>query len=379
MTLAFVLVTIAGLLLHSFIAMERADLGVDGTNLSWVEIGPLLGGRYAPDDAGRAFVSRFGDNLRSIPGVLSAAESASAPFGDEEYTGYRLSGEPAIVRGRFANVNVVESGYFRTLNVPVLRGRDFASADNRRGQPVAIVSRRFALRAFGSLDAVGRNVEIAMSANGSGKSRRIVGVVADIQHRFSRPPVGEVYVPLGQIVQIGGFAVRTRAPMPHLAQAVAAALHRLDVGLPPPAVRTFASLRAFDAFPSYMTAVILTTVAAVALILALSGIYGVVSTVVARRTREFGIRMALGAPPQSIALTAARETIGLAAIAIAAGFVLSAFCTKMLAGILFETSPLDAGTYIAVTALIFACSLLACIFPSLKAARSDPAQALRYE
>jgi putative ABC transport system permease protein len=379
MAMAFVLVIMAGLLVRSFVTLDRVGTGYDGKNLYWVEAGSLPSDRYRSNAAERTFFTQLGARLRAIPGVAAVGESSIMLLNDNEDTAYRLAGDRDGAPPRFANINVVAPKYFRTLGVPLLRGRDFSAFDGAKAQPVAIVSRRFALHAFGTLNVVGREVGVSMSSDGTYPLRRIVGVVGDVRHGLMRQPALEIYAPLDQIAWSRGFVVRTSKALPGLAASVAAVVRSMDPMLPPPAVDSYAAIRGLDAMPVSMTAVVLATLAVIALLLALSGVYGVVAFSVARRTREFGIRLALGAQASQVLASVVAESLLLTAIAVVAGLALCVPTTRALGEFLVDTSPLDPLTICGVTVLIFACSVAASVGPARKAMSTDPVTALRYE
>lgn len=183
---------------------------------------------------------------------------------------------------------------FRPSVFLCLRGRDFDGRDTTRSRPVVIVSEKLAKDQFNSTDVVGRHIVVDRT------NREIVGVVGNIRHRLSLPVASEVYLPSTQVFWLGGFAIRTTKNMPDLADLLARKVRDINPLLPPPAVQTFAEIRALDAAQNRITAVMLTALAAIAFTLALSGIFGIVLHSVERRTREFGIRIAIGATPKAI-------------------------------------------------------------------------------
>ena len=377
--LAFTLLVAAGLLLRSFLSLERTSPGYAEANLYAVRVNAPPEDQYGRRAA--AFVNRLRARLDALPGVLGSAEGVAVGLGSNSNTNYSLT-QTADVRtkapSQFVEWNAVTPRFFTLLRIPLLRGRSFTERDGPKSEPVAIVSKSFALREFHTLDVVGRHVSIGESSGSGFPLRTIVGVVGDVRHSLSSR-AAEVYAPFAQIAFLSEFVVRTRPGLGNVAQSVARAVPQANPLLPPPQVVSFASLRGFDSAPTQISALILGVLAAVALVLALAGTYGVLSYSVERRTHDFGIRMAIGARSRNVVVSVLREALLAVAIGIALGIALTALISKALDPYLYETSAWDPASFVIAAVLLVACALLAGLIPARRATRIEPATALRYE
>ena len=382
--LAFAVLAMAGLLLHGFMKLERTPVGFHEANTYAVRIDLPASRRYAGNQAVLHFYARAAQAIRALPGVADAAEALSAGLGSSSGTNYSLTHPIGVGKdiGPQNNVefNTVGSHFFATLGIRLLAGRLFSTSDAPNSQPVAIVSKSFALQHFGgTLGALGRFVSIGESSSDGFPLRRIVGVVGDVRHSLSDAPAPEVYVPFSQVTFPGLLVVRTRSRDPHFQNDINGAVTRIDPLLPAPQVMSFELMHSLDDAVTRISTVVFFGLATAALLLALAGIYGVVAYNVERRTHEFGIRLSLGARSASVALGVLREAVMLAVIGIAIGTVLAALAARAMGQLLYETSPLDAGTYLASAALLVAAVSLAALVPAIRAMRVQPAVALRYE
>lgn len=381
--LAFAVLSMAGLLLHGFVKLERTQVGFTEANAYAVQVDLPASRRYAGTEAVLRFYARAAQAIRALPGVAATSEALDAGLGSSSGTNYSFThpiGENGIGVQNNVEFNSVSPRFFSTLGIPLLAGRLFSSGDTTRSQPVAVVSKSFAAQHFGgTLGALGRFVSIGETSSGSFPLRRIVGVVGDIRHSLADAPAPEVYVPFSQVTFPGSIVVRTRGRDPHLKNDIAGAIARIDPLLPAPQIMSFSLMHSLDDAVTRISTGVFFGLAAAALLLALAGIYGVVAYNVERRTHEFGIRMSLGARASAIALHVLREAIVLAAIGIAIGTVLAAFAARAMGEMLYETSPLDAPTYIAAAALLIAAVAASALVPAMRAMRVQPGVALRYE
>jgi predicted permease len=379
--LAFAVLSIAGLLVHGYAQLERTPAGFYEANTYLVEVDLPASRRYEGNAALERFYGRATEEFRALPGIADAAEALIAGLGSTSSTNYSLQHSVGD-RGPNDDVefNSVTPQFFKTLGIALLAGRTFEKSDTASAQPVAIVSRSFALQHFGNITgALGHFVSVGQSSNGGFPLRRIVGVAADVRHSLSAAPSPEVYAPFSQVTYPGFFVVRTHGGDPSLQTDIDAAIARIDPLLPPPQITSFALLHSLDDLMTRIATVVFLALAAGALILALAGIYGVVAYNVERRTHEFGIRMSLGARASRIALDVVREALVLAAIGVAAGTVLAALAARAMGQLLYQTSPLDAGTYLAAAVLLLAAVSISALVPAMRAMRVQPAAALRYE
>lgn len=381
--LATALLAVSGLWVRSFFAMMHAPAGFTERNVYEVQIGALPSDRYGSTYNTLAFTQHVIARLRSLPNIGGAAAVELAGLGGRSYTNYSLTqtadkAAPGITKE--VEWNSVTPGFFKLLDIPLFAGRTFTVGDTVNTVPVAIVSRRFAEREFhGVSAAIGRYVSVGQSSGGGFPLRRIVGVVGNIRHSLSDQPEPEVYVPMAQVTYFQEFVVRSNGNDVTLPRDIGLAIARVDPRLPPPAIVSFETKRALDAAPTRVASTVFLILAAVALLVAFAGIYGVVAFSVSRRTREFGIRMALGATRARLAASVMWQTVIEAAIGVVIGLALAVLAGRALGENLYQTAPFDPLT-LAVTALILlAACTLATLFPTLRATSLNPAAALHIE
>lgn len=371
------LITSAGLTLRSFLTLTHVDLGFDPRHVYVISLPSLPKAEYPNYDSELALTNRLVAQVRAIPGVTDAAETTVAPFKGGFEVGMTLPGRGGSY---VANGNAVAPGYFRTLRIRLMRGRDFTPGDGPHAQSVAIVNAAFARRYFGTLDAIGRQIKPGISsANTPSLVRTIVGVVGDTRDHFESKMEPEFYVPETQLQALSLIIARTNGANFPLAQAVQSAFAAVAPALAAPDVFSYDALFSKDAGRWEAAAVLFGVLALVALVLALAGIYAVTAYSVAQRTQEFGVRKAIGATDSRVLRAVIFDALRQAAIGVALGIALAALCTRALEPLLFQTSPFDPLTYAGVVMLIVGCTLFAALIPALRATQVQPAQALRYE
>ena len=392
-SLSLALLTAAGLFLRSAGRVAGVDPGFQLENGVMAEFDASLAGY--PEARGRQIYKTLLDHMRSTPGVESAGLAATVPFG---MVSLGRAVQPAGSQAKPQNCtsNVVSDGYFRTLGIPLLRGRDFTAADaSTTTRPVAIVDKLAAEHLWAGGDAVGRHVRITGGDNGTDMPDvEIVGVVGNIRDHIignvgasnGLNGAQHIYLPFGQQYQADMHIHLRTVPLSPPAAAnflltVRQEFRSIDSGLPVLMVR---SLRthlesSVDYWVIQMGARMFSVFSAIALLLAVIGLYGVRAYSVARRTREIGIRMALGASASAAQKMVLREGIQLMAVGAGAGLVLSLLLGKVLAGLLFQVSGADPMVFSAAVLLLGVSSAAACYFPARRAARIDPMVALRYE
>jgi hypothetical protein len=266
------------------------------------------------------------------------------------------------------------------MQIRLLRGRDFDTRDASAKASTAIVNAAFARRYFGTTNAVGKQVTLTpFVASVKPVPQTIVGVVDDTRTSFSQLPEPQLYIPEEQIPLALFYVVRTNGTDMPLASAVAQVISRIDPSVAPPAVQPYSTLLARDAVRSQAATLLFGILATLALILALAGVYAVTAYSVQQRTQEFGIRQAVGARTGDVMNDVLRGAFMQTGAGIAAGLVLAAVFTRLLAGLLFQVSPLDPLTYAGVIVLMLLAVVSAATIPALRAARIQPARAIRYE
>lgn len=405
--LALLLLVGSGLMVRSFIKLRQLDLGFTAHNVLTMRV-PLPDAKYpfplTPDDsrepAGLIFSERLLTQLKTLPGVEAATTASILPLGAGNGWGKRLviGDRPApdsVDRVPLVRFVLVSEDYFRTFDIRVLKGRPFNAQDQNNSQPVAIINETLARRFFPSEDPVGKTISTGLpenllppeerSSDNAAPYRTIVGVVSDVKEaNLNQPTQPQMYAPLSQHRREGWtnvlmLAVQTTVPPATLSAAVQAEVHALDPDQPVTQVRTIDELLSLRQSQARFSFYLLAMFAGVGLLLAAIGIYGVMATAVAQRTHEFGLRMALGANTLDVLRLVLRQGMVLVAIGIGAGLVSALVLTRLMATLLFETSPTDPPTLIVITLLLAAVALVACYIPARRATRVDPLVALRYE
>jgi putative ABC transport system permease protein len=381
--LALVLLTGAGLLLRSFSRLVSVDPGfrTDGVMSMKVD---LDGTPYDTPEQRRAFHTRLLERLSRIPGVSSAGGINWQPLGDALIRGdFHFAGRPDPQELSVVDKPAVSPGYFATMGMTFLRGRDFTNRDDAGTAGVAIVSRSVA-RLFPAEDPIGKRVTL-QSTPGPEDWLTIVGVVDDVkQSGLSEPLHAAIYRPYRQVSHpffLGymTYVVRAASDPAAIASGMRAALREEDRNLPPGAIVSMSEvLKRSTAEPRFQ-ARLLGTFAAIALLLAALGTYSVLAYSVVQRTYEIGIRIALGARRSAVLWLILRQTAVLAAIGVAIGVAAALAATRILATALFEITPGDPSTLVAVAVLIMATALVAGLVPALRATRVDPLVAIRQD
>jgi putative ABC transport system permease protein len=328
------------------------------------------------------------DRVRSLPGVVHAGAAGSlplqSPIGDWDFY---LQGETPNPHGsdRAADWQVVTPGYFEAMGIPLLRGRFLDRSDRADAAAAVVINESLARTYFAGQDPVGRSIRMSGPTQ---RWMRIVGVCADVRHEgLETPANAQLYIPHAQFVPfwrdttMRSFAVvaRTSGEPLALASIVRAQVREIDRGLPASPVTTMTDVLGRSLAPRRLPMLLLAGFGAVAFLLALIGTYGVLAYHVADRTREIGVRMALGARAADIVRMVVRQGMGPAAAGVLAGLAAAAALARTIRSLLFQTSATDPATLGATAVALLAAALLACVVPALRAARVDPNAALRSE
>jgi putative ABC transport system permease protein len=376
--LALVLLSGAGLLLRSFERLQQVRLGFNSENVLTARVG-LYDTRYQSFDNYVHFFDRLLADLGAVPGVEATGMTSSVPF-DGSYTSMNVrlkEGGDLPEAGIQAQWRVAGGDYFQTVHVPLLRGRFFRQQDEDGAPLVTIISSNLAERLWPGEDPVGRNLLV-------GDSRRpyeIVGVVGDVRGlRLDHEPAPTMYFHYRQFGW-GSIAVtlRTTGDLDTLAGVVRSKVAAIDPEQPVSDIRSMReAVRQAAAEPRVNTG-LLGLFAALALVLAGVGIYGVMSYSVEQRTNEIGLRMALGAQTGDVLRLIVGQGLWLVVFGVGAGLLGSIAATRVLGSLLFETSPTDPLTFAVVVVVLSVAALLSCYVPARRAMRVDPMQALRHE
>jgi putative ABC transport system permease protein len=380
--LSLVLLVGAGLLIRSLSKLRSVDTGVHGEGVVTASIA-LPSIRYASTPAIVVFHDRLLADLRSRPGMQKVSASVGLPpdvFGSS--SDFFVSSRPPA-DGEFsplADVLAVDGDYFSALGIPLLSGRIFDDRDNGDAPSRAIVSDALARKYFPGANPVGERINVG--GPGDDNAYTIVGVVGDVRYDgVAQAPSEAIYFPFvqGGMGKTPSFSVvaRTRATTDDVARLVRESVRQIDPELAVANVRTVHELVEQNVAGDKFRTTLLAVFAALALVLAAVGIYGVMTYAVGRRSREIGIRLALGARAGEIYRLVLGEGLGVAGIGIAIGLLASAALTRAVSKLLFEVSTTDAATFIIVPALLLAIAALACFVPARRAARVDPSVTMR--
>jgi predicted permease len=383
--LAVVLLIGSGLMLRSVSALQEVDLGVETEDVLTMRLSLPAGDYPEPQDVG-AFYAGLLDRVRALPGVLAASATSGLPpsqplvANDTEFEGVPMTPE-----GPQHNVDYytgIEEGYLETLGISVVEGRGFEPADALAETPVLLVNERLARTFYGEESPLGRRIG---PGGAGGLSFNVIGVVEDVRQAGIREPSStELFFYNPQIAQAGANVFRDmslvirvdRNPL-LLAPVIERLIAELDRALAVAEVRTLEqNVERSMAQPRFL-ALLLGVFAGVALLLAAVGTYGLMAHSVAERTREIGIRMAMGAAPSSVRGLVLRQGATLAAVGLALGIVGALALTRLLSAQLYEVGTTDLRTFVLVPAFLGAVALLACYVPARRATRVDPVEALR--
>ncbi len=376
--LAVALVFGAGLLLRSFWQLTHAESGMKPDSVLEFSI-TIRDARFATSDgaaAAAAYRSAILSRIRALPGVVAAGGSKTLPLhgGGEPYE-FRVDGRPESIAPA-AGTFIVTPGYFAALGIPVLRGRGFTEADLQAGAKVLLVNAALANQLFGNADPVGKRLGFGDTA-----SFEVVGVVGNVRHAgLSATPGGAAYVPISLFPRSTlKIFVRTSGADAGLPAAIRAAIRGLDADQPVSRIVPLNDVVSETVARPRLTTLLVAVFGAAALLLAALGIYGVIAYGVAQRTREIGIRIALGADRSVVRRLILGEGIALAAGGIGVGLAVALALARTLRSLLYEVGVADPATLAAVAGLLFGMALLACAIPAQRAARVSPTVALRNE
>jgi len=343
-------------------------------------------GRYGTDAKLAAWYTSSLDRLRALPGVTHAEVATALPDGEDGWTDdIRMENRPTQ-RGKFQSAThlAVSGGYFEALHIARIAGRSFSSADTLDSQPVALVSQKFVERYFPGENPIGRRIQIGQASPGQTQSQvwiRIVGIVEDVSYLWidrNIPPA--VYLNAAQMPPPGAtYVVVTEGNPLNLAPAARRALASLDPTVPLEQVQTYRKYLANNLAGLMYVAATLTFDAAVGLLLAGIGIFGVMANLVAERHREIGVRIAMGAQPGDMLRMILRRAGLLSGIGVAAGAILAAALANLSANLLFGVQPNDPVIFLSITSGILAMTMLVSWGPARRASQIDPVRALRSE
>jgi predicted permease len=375
---SLVLLIGAGLFLRSLTKAQHIDPGFERRHAAILTLAADLTD-YSRQD-GEQFFHRLRERLASLPGVEAVAIASHLPLG------YTISTAPVYVEGAdyapdaapVVDITTISSGYFEALRIPLIRGRDFGWQDNRSAPPAVILSEAAARRFWPGENPIGKRLRLHGANH---PPRTVVGVARDAKVRtLGEAPRPLLYRPLTQnYVSWVSFVVRTE----HAPESILPLLRRevlaLDESMPIMEAKTMSEHLGFMLFAPRMGGILLAVFGGLAVLLALTGLYGVVAFAASQRTREVGIRVALGASSTDVVVLIMRQSAALVAAGAAIGLVTAGLATRPLGSLLYGIRPLDPLTFVGVTLLLAAVALAASLVPAIRAVRVDPITALRSE
>ena len=378
LALAVVLLVGAGLLVRSLLRLQTIELGYSLDSVLTFEIG-LSGKRYESPDAEDAFFNQLYARLAALPSVVSAGGFGNLPLRGGSSASLAIEGRP-VPEGKLPEVGYqpVSDDLFKTIQIPLKRGRVFGPGDTKQTPGVAILSEGVARQYWPNADPLGARIRLGPNPNDPWAT--VVGVVGDVRMGTAGEPRPTVYVSSRQD-HWGGAAIviRTTGDPMALLPAVRREVKAMDPTLPVVEPRTLRDVQSMGLTDRRLPMQLMAAFALLALVLAAVGVYGVMAYSVAARTREIGVRVALGAQPSNVFGMIVRQGLGSAVAGLTIGLLGAAALGRVLTKLLYGVGPTDAPTFIGVAAVLLAVTLAACLVPAWRAVRVDPLEALRSE
>lgn len=378
---SLMLLIVAGLFIRSLGKAEHVYLGFDPDSLLNVSVDPSEAGYK--EDRGREFYRELDARLKTLPGVVSISQAFTVPLGYIGAGDFLFVEDHPLEAGKQppgVSYNFVSESYFENLRIPIQTGRGFAEADNEQAPKVAVINQSMAKKFWPGEDALGKR--FSQKSQG-GPFITVIGIAQDGKYgQVIEEPQPFYYVPLRQEYMAARFVqLRTSVPPESLANTVETQIRQLAPEVPISQVQTMRqSLNGANGFFLFrFGAQVTATMGILGLILAVVGVYSVVSYAASQRTHEIGIRMALGAGPREILRMVLHQGLGVIGIGLAVGLAAAVAVTRVFANMFIGITPTDPVTYVSVGVFLVGVALLACWIPARRATRVDPLVALRYE
>lgn len=397
-----VLLVGAGLMIRSFYRLQKVNPGFSYDHLTSFSVA-LPRKKYANNEQREQFYNRLLENLRGLPGVEATAAASGLPLGNNGWqTSFTVDGQPPPPREQtpLMEACLVTPDYFRAMNIPLRSGRYFNDHDDRSaliGKDLSklsetereiaalntiVIDEEFARRYWPNEDPVGKRIRLGNDTDPSTPVLTIVGVVGRVKMEGLATDSKRVqgYFPYAQIPSNGMTVILKAAGDPNqLIGAVRQQVKQIDPDQPIYGIKSMDDIRAESVAPERLNLTLLSLFAGIALVLAIVGIYGVMSYTVTQRTHEIGIRMAIGAQPRDVFQMVIRQGMMLALIGVVCGLVGAFGLTRLMASMLFGVEPTDPATFAAIAVLLTGVALIACYVPGRRATKVDPVVSLRYE
>jgi putative ABC transport system permease protein len=391
----------AGLMIRSFYLLQQVNPGFSDDNLASFSVS-LPQKKYSSEDLRASFYTRLLEQLRALPGVESVAAASGLPLGNNGWqTSFTIDGQPPPPPSQVPLMEacLVTPDYFKAMNIPVLRGRAYNDRDDRShlagkdlsklteneraiaGVKSIVIDEEFARRHWPNEEAVGKRVRLGGS-DPRAPVLEVIGVVGRVKMESLNQNSDRVqgYFPYAQLPQSGmTVIIKSSSDPTQLVNSARQTVAQIDPDQPIYSVRTMNEIRAESVAPERLNLTLLSLFAGIALVLAIVGIYGVMSYSVTQRTHEIGIRMAIGAQPRDVFRMILAQGMKLAFIGIALGLVGAYGLTRLMQTLLFGVKPTDAATYAIIAALLAVVAFLACYLPGRRATKVEPTVSLRYE
>src|SRR5689334_22219602 len=378
--LSLMVLVCGGLFIKSFRKAQTMDPGFSNPNGLIVSLNPQLIGY--DDEQARNFYHQLGERTRSVPGVEAAGFARLMPLGDSSNSNGPILKEgdtlPRGSAGRVIMVNVVDGGYFKTMQIPFVEGRAFDDRDQMKTQHVVVINQRMAEMMWPGESAVGKRIAVGTE---NPERYEVVGVVKTGMYRaLAEDPKPFLYYPLGQRRPgTMSLVIRSSVDPRSLVGPIRNEVQTLDRRVPISAVKTMSDHMTYALWAPNMAATFSLAFAVVAVLLSAVGLYSVMAYVVSQRTREVGIRMALGANRGHVMKMITKQGMWLAGVGVVIGLLLALVLVRVLSSVLIGVSGYDVGIFLLVPLLLAGVALLACYLPARRATRVDPLVALRYE
>ena len=390
----------AGLMIRSFYLLQKVNPGFSYEHLTSFSVS-LPQKKYATEEVQASFYNRLLENVRALPGVESAAAASGLPLGNNGWqTSFLIDGQPRPPRDQtpLMEACLVTPDYFRAMNIPLLRGRVFNDRDDRsnlNGRDLSklnenereiaaldkvVIDEEFARRHWPNEDAVGKHIRLG--GDEDGQRLEVIGVVGRVKMESLNQNSDRVqgYFPYAQVPSGGMTVIVKGSSDPNqLISSIRAAVREIDPDQPIYNPRTMQEIRAESVAGERLNLTLLSLFAGIALVLAVVGIYGVMSYSVTQRTHEIGIRMAIGARPRDVFTMILGQGMKLALIGVAIGLLLAFLLTRLMETMLFGVAPTDAPTFVGISILLISVAVLACYLPGRRATKVEPTVSLRYE
>jgi putative ABC transport system permease protein len=379
MASALLLLVGAGLLIKSFWRLQRIDPGFNPNNALTASVA-LPSRKYPEENQHSAFFQQLLEKVQALPGVQAAGASNVVPLGGDYVLGFVIEGRPPLPpgAGQSTNYYAVSADYFKAMGIPLLRGRVFTEQDTRNSTRVAVISESMAKRVFPNEDPIGKRIHVT---NGPTVFREIVGIVGDVKHYgLDQDTTLQTYEPYTQQpFSFMTLVVRTAGDPTNLTSAIRNQVLSIDKEQPVSGVRTLEQRVSTSIAQQRFSMLLLGVFAAVAMVLAAVGIYGVLSYAAAQRTHEIGIRMALGARAGDVLKMVIGQGMKLTLAGVALGSGAALALTQLMRRLLFGVTAADPMTYVVIALSLTLVALFACWIPARRAAKVDPMVALRVE